>query len=534
MKLRTLCSLLTLAFTPAGANAQDSPTQIVEKVDVRVINVDVTVTDGSGHPVRGLTKEDFEVLEDGQPQRITNFYAIDRLAQAADGAQGELLDPRRLRRRTMVVIDNNYLAARDREIALQRLMPFIEKSEPEAEWSIAAAGQGLTVLLPFTADRTGIAAALSEAKKMAVSSLRAADNDRDILSDPFRRNESAEGYDFGGTVQFQARERTTRNARAIGFLGQAMAEAAQSLAAIDGKKQLILITGDIERNTGYAAFDRGSDREMRDLKKAIDKLFNAVVQEANAANVSVFVVNASSSDAAAPQHDASAQSFGGHNDLAVTAAADTSDPDSAGIRIALGTGGLYLKSHRVTNSYEKIDERATSFYSIGYSPNRPEDRKYHRVTVRSKKGLKVTHREGYLDITPDEQLEQLLRLRISVLQPAHALPVRLDAKPNPEASTVALTASMPFNRVTALRSQDRYVGRVHVYLSIFDKNGKNVGFHHVVQNVSMTEAERAKAMNDMFRYQMNVRLAKGDFTVAMTLRDDLSREIGTATQKMKL
>src|SRR5262249_1682411 len=42
-------------------------------VEVRVVNVDVVVTDKAGHRVTGLTKNDFEILEDGKPQTITNF-----------------------------------------------------------------------------------------------------------------------------------------------------------------------------------------------------------------------------------------------------------------------------------------------------------------------------------------------------------------------------------------------------------------------------------------------------------------------------
>jgi hypothetical protein len=91
---------------------------------------------------------------------------------------------------------------------------------------------------------------------------------------------------------------------------------------------------------------------------------------------------------------------------------------------------------------------------------------------------------------------------------------------------------MPMSRVTLLPKDGRYVGRVHVYLAIFDRNGNNVGFHHQVQDLSLSPAEHDRS--DAFRYKMNVRLDRGDFTVAITLRDDLSNEIGTAVQKVRL
>ena len=43
------------------------------KVDVKLVNVFVTVTDDHGAPVAGLKKENFELEEDGKPQTISVF-----------------------------------------------------------------------------------------------------------------------------------------------------------------------------------------------------------------------------------------------------------------------------------------------------------------------------------------------------------------------------------------------------------------------------------------------------------------------------
>jgi len=51
--------------------AQSSETTL--KVDVKLVNVFVTVTDEHGAPVGGLKKEDFTLLEDGKPQTVSVF-----------------------------------------------------------------------------------------------------------------------------------------------------------------------------------------------------------------------------------------------------------------------------------------------------------------------------------------------------------------------------------------------------------------------------------------------------------------------------
>jgi Ca-activated chloride channel family protein len=53
-------------------NAAQNPNSTF-KVDVKLVNVFVTVTDDHGAPVGGLTKDNFTLLEDGTPQTISVF-----------------------------------------------------------------------------------------------------------------------------------------------------------------------------------------------------------------------------------------------------------------------------------------------------------------------------------------------------------------------------------------------------------------------------------------------------------------------------
>jgi Ca-activated chloride channel family protein len=60
----------TKSSKPASAEPQDDTTF---KVDVKLVNVFVTVTDEHGAPVAGLTKENFQLLEDDHLQKISVF-----------------------------------------------------------------------------------------------------------------------------------------------------------------------------------------------------------------------------------------------------------------------------------------------------------------------------------------------------------------------------------------------------------------------------------------------------------------------------
>jgi Ca-activated chloride channel family protein len=71
---RFLASILVaLAFICAAHPAQAQPQVPPLRVQVRLVNVFVNVTDQTGAPIPGLTKNDFSVFDNGQQQQIAVF-----------------------------------------------------------------------------------------------------------------------------------------------------------------------------------------------------------------------------------------------------------------------------------------------------------------------------------------------------------------------------------------------------------------------------------------------------------------------------
>ncbi len=62
--------LLSIAVAPLLAAPQQEPDI---RVNVKLVNVFVTVTDQNGAPIGGLQKENFRIFEDGEPQAISVF-----------------------------------------------------------------------------------------------------------------------------------------------------------------------------------------------------------------------------------------------------------------------------------------------------------------------------------------------------------------------------------------------------------------------------------------------------------------------------
>ena len=72
-------TVVAVATLVAQAPPPSQPGQTLPRfrAGVQMIDVDVVVTDKRNQPVRGLTKEDFEIIEERQSQEIRTFTPID-------------------------------------------------------------------------------------------------------------------------------------------------------------------------------------------------------------------------------------------------------------------------------------------------------------------------------------------------------------------------------------------------------------------------------------------------------------------------
>src|SRR5687767_7361323 len=84
----SLCLIAALLQAPAPPPSQPAPASpqppVTFKVEVNYVEIDANVTDGSGNFVRTLSKDDFQVIEDGKPQTLSVFSMVDIPIERAD------------------------------------------------------------------------------------------------------------------------------------------------------------------------------------------------------------------------------------------------------------------------------------------------------------------------------------------------------------------------------------------------------------------------------------------------------------------
>src|SRR3990170_6345538 len=98
MQVRTLLRAIFLTAVVASASifaaAQQQPAPSATfQVEVNYVDIDAVVTDERGNFVAGLTKDDFELLDEGKPQDIDAFSLVDIPLPASRPRAGVTIPP---------------------------------------------------------------------------------------------------------------------------------------------------------------------------------------------------------------------------------------------------------------------------------------------------------------------------------------------------------------------------------------------------------------------------------------------------------
>lgn len=565
MRARLPAALFVAALAIAGRGAAQTPpagsTAFGERVEVRVVDVDVVVTDRDGNPVVGLGPEEFAVYEDGVRQELTNFAYVEgpRLREGPDGAWRTITPDSSFRRRLLLLVDNNFVEKPDRDRALAALQAYLDQSfDGTYEWGVMAVGDRAELLQPFTADKLRVRAAIDRIAAMPTHASRYR-IDRFLLNDPVRarraqrsaasRDAPSLGEDpsaaYTTGLRFESRSNLRRVLSAVERTTGALVQAFHAFGNLDGNKVLVWITGGVPmlpeyQQAGDARAVTGGvsqiDTEMRQMQQELRGFVDRLATEANAAGFKVYPVKAGGLAPQVPQVDPAHRTSGNtFSREAFSSPVEVDDTDSAQLSLALGTGGLYLVANDLEEAVARLDEATRSYYSLGYAPARPADGAYHEVRVELRRpGLVARARRGYVDRPEADRFALYLAAPPSFPKEAGSLPVRLRLDDQGRRGIVA-AAELPVPEITFLPAGEDLVGRLEVFLVVHDAEGGLLDLERTVQELRFPSAQRAEAMARTFRYAFRIRLeAKGEVAISLTVRDRATEATGTATGRLRL
>jgi VWFA-related protein len=536
----------------ARPNPVAAPPPLVEKIDVSVVNVDVSVTDRQGQPVSGLTRDDFQVFEDGKPQPITNFYLVENARVHSDksaNAAAEATPPeQRFRRKVLVLVDNANTTKRGRDQALAKLEQFIDQhfDDGRYDWTIATIDSRVHLLLPMTSDKRVLHDVLAEiqqhgtSKELRVSVTRGDADKSQMVSDASRPDDASgerihtqrpnlmeQNKNFD--EEMQQAEQTMFAASSSG----AIVDATRAFGSSEGRKMILLVTGYMPFGATSPLRRVNDDTNANHIETVTNKdnrlnvLRDQMIHEANASNASFYIINAEGLQV--PQADVMAMA-------AHSPDASVSDT-SAMFWLAGETGGAYMPGNRLEKSFEEFDRRSANFYSLGFASKHPDDMHYHRLVVRVKghSDFKLQYRDGYSSAETDIQLVRALRSPLGAAMQEKSLPMTLNVG---DPQYRGLTAIVPLQAAMAMESLQYITDargsrtRLHVYVSIFDSSGRNI-------TVAKSFADIAVRPNEATTGPMTITipplaLGKGTYDVVVAVRDELTDHVGVATHKIQV
>ncbi len=447
-RLARIAGLLgAAAFCAAAAAGQQPPVKFYKQVTN--VHLTLTATDAQGRPVTDLKPGDFMVLEDGQPQRLTEF----RPAWSTTGgklqletghapAAGGEINPLTAPVYTAFAVDEMHLTMEGRNRAAQALERYSQHLRGHRMWALfvlrrqahirqfftndaaqfrQAAERILHDRLPFAdqQDWNELLRELSECHRLDQETQGALENDA--------TGGTVRGLGGGGgapsqcgiaSVDMYAAQASIKNQFAIDQLQTLI----QFLGGLPGDKRLIYIGDGYSLNPGrmaaaaYSIYGLSQGNSNRLLTRAYGHAnLRGLSTEAVRARVTLDVINARGLEApypggnkpGRPQLPAQAVPASGHFQSANIGQMPVLTEELASARylgmmsVAGATGGqAYWQSNDLGAEMRRAIGPRAGTYLAAYQPADTRlDGKYRRIKIRVlRRGVKIRTRRGYFAV----------------------------------------------------------------------------------------------------------------------------------------
>ena len=501
---------------------------VAEQVVVSVTNVEVVVTDSKGNRVPGLSKDDFSVLQDGVPQKITNFYAVsggkvfleDGKVVALDSAEARTELPQEVKARYVLYIDNLNIQPQNRNRMFKSLKKFVEQTiGPNSEAMVVTFNRSLKVKQKFTAEPGQVLNALDQIELETGGGTTIVGERRDAL----HRIDEARSADEALQTARQY-SRSMRND--LEFTVDGIRNTVNGLAGVDGRKIFVYVSEGLPATAGLELYDAVSQK-FRDQASTLESFefdmngkYASIVQAANAQGVTVWALDASglSMDESVSAENRSFQSVR-MNDFQ-----RRMNLQAPLQMMAEQTGGMAaVNTNDWTRSLDELSKDFSNFYSIGYRTTPSAVDKPHSVeVVVRKKGLRVRSRKGFLEKTPESRTSEAVLASLFYPRDDNPLGIHVSIgqqKPYQDNFVVPVRVAVPIGKLGLIPVGDHYEGTFLVYVVARDSDEKQSDLAIQRQVVTVPAKDFKTAQGKDFYYDFSMTIGSGAQRVAIAVRD---------------
>jgi VWFA-related protein len=549
MNARTAVLALIVTVLHASPSPAQQTSPFSETVEVRVTNVEVIVTGSDGKPVPGLKKEDFEILEDGVRQQVTNFAEIHETGPAGTltvGTPDSEPDaaPVESRQRVITVfVDNATLEMGNRNNVIPQLRQFLtDNVRPGDAVAIYVWGNGLSALLELTDNQEAIRKATGNLSSLVARGGPGWRQDferevEDLIAhykpDKPRMHEAisiASAYSLRGASDMRLK-------------AEALKSVISSLRGIDGRKVLVLLTQQLSTNPAESTFFfLESIREeflfpevlqpaSEARHYALQDLAKNIAAAANNAGVTLYPINAAGISTDMEVRDSSQRAF-----LATTTSPQTDSSTATLFAIAEDTGGRATSgSSNWKLAFDTIANDLGVYYSLGYrTPGERKDRiKRVEVRLKEKRGYEVRTRKSIVEQTATTEMTDAVTSHLFHNRTNNDLGIQTRlgaAAPVGKNLIHPLTIAIPTRTLTLIPEGNDMVGSFTVFTAFLRSDGEVSKVAKQTQQVRFPAAslENRKAVYVKVDVTADAKVQ----AISLGVLDDASRATGFAIIKL--
>lgn len=415
----TLIFCLLAAFSIFAQQPSPTPdNDDVVKITTKLVQLDAIVTDANGNHVTDLTADDFEILQDGKPQKITNLSYVQTVAP-----ETAPVETKRIGKNTIIappvrpgvpengrlltfIVDNCNTSWTSMYAIREGLIKFVQKQMlPTDAVAIYQTLGGASLLQQFTTDKQQLLRIIGKINWIPGGGC---DNNIDLFEQARAdvtiksRSEGVKSFESPETrARREAAEDFRREVQTIGVLG-VLNYVVRGLERVPGRKVVFVMSDGmtIYSKSGNTTRVRAALRDLTDLANRASVVFNTI---------SAYGVDSGeligAGDEILPDTPNAALASGtdkvaGDRRESLLRAAD-------GMRIlANDTGGKFFTN---SNFLDVPVSRALSlekgYYLLAYEPDEEtfKGKNFNKIEIRVKRPeLKITSRAGFFGRTDAE------------------------------------------------------------------------------------------------------------------------------------
>ncbi len=534
-------SILAMIAAVAAASpvlAQEAPKApgFTSEIHVNTVTVDVRVRDANGAPVLGLGKGDFRIFEDGAPEPVTNFLAVE--GSSVGGPPATELAGAPAPRQLLIFFDLYMMSEADKRPLVASLREHVAAGLPPGLTVAVVSYNGtLRVHTPPTASRDKVLAALDAVAHINATGLQQSAR----LAAFVHRPQGAESRGGVWGRQLQTEEYWNEMRLMVSRVENAFTATLQTFSGTPARKLALLATPGFPRSDATPVTRYYDAWVGRPVQYRNAGLLGRAAMLASELEYTLYTVDPSGNQLLTADRS---PAFDDVANVAFWREADRKDTLQKAAQL---TGGEAISTIDGGAALADVERLSSTYYSLAYQPDHDGDGREHtiRVEVAGHPGYTLTHRTRYVD--RPFAVRDAERTRSALLMGDTANPLGVTLILDPPTSRIQLGARgfhayridaelrIPYAKLVMVDRGEVAWGQVQVVVVGVNPDGDQSRLSEQTIPIQIDPGKLPEARDHgYFSYRFTLELEGGKQSVRVAVNDVLAHTTSAAIAELEL